>query len=118
MKAWAGGALISAGNGERTRLAGQSGPLAAADVWLIRTDALADPSAAFRTCADGAEREIAARFAISADRRTFELAHVALRYILADRLDCHPRDVRICCDRGGKPRVIGSGSEQLFFNIS
>lgn len=67
---------------------------------------------------DDAERERAARFAFSHNRRRYQAAHAALRLVLAHYLDEDPHALRFERGSHGKPQLVRRFAAGLQFNLS
>lgn len=87
-------------------------------VWRVRTEGVS-PTAALIRSLSAEERARAARFARESDRRSYEISHGALRWILAEHLEEAPDRLRFTAGPWGKPALDGplarSGVE---FNLS
>ena len=64
------------------------------------------------------ECERAARFAFTQDRRHYQIAHAALRLVLAHYLDEDPRALGFERSIYGKPRLVHRQTPHLEFNLS
>ena len=93
-------------------------PTQPTDVWCVRTEGIV-PTPALLTSLSDEEAARAARFALAADRRSYELCHAALRWILGQRLGEAPARLRFVTGPWGKPALdrpfAASGIE---FNLS
>lgn len=67
---------------------------------------------------DEEERERAGRFVFAHDRRRYQVAHAALRLILAHYLDEDPRALRFERGTHGKPRLAHVLTSDLEINLS
>jgi 4'-phosphopantetheinyl transferase len=95
-------------------------PLAADEVHVWRI-ALAPPPAAFARLAarlSPDERRRAARFRFERDRRRFQVAHGALRELLAGYLDDEPERLGFIEGAHGKPVLAQPHGAELRFNLS
>lgn len=90
----------------------------AVDVWRVALDATRPPAAALISELSEAERARAARFATDALRNRWFAAHVALRRILAARLDVPPATISYSTGANGKPQLASPAGTALEFNLS
>ncbi len=84
-------------------------------VWRVEASAQGD---GLEGCLSAEERERTARFAFEADRRLFIARRAALRHVLCRYAGGSPRDIRLTCDAQGKPRLDGTSSIDLRFNVT
>jgi len=76
-------------------------------VWLALDEAELDPDE-FSASLAAEEHERASRYFFPRDRRRYVLRHGILRSLLAERLACSPREVRLRYNEFGKPSLEGS----------
>ncbi|WP_307787400.1 4'-phosphopantetheinyl transferase family protein [Streptomyces musisoli] len=99
-------------------------PPGSLDLWLLRVSDVAT-GILDEAVLDATERRRAAALMHAADRTRFTAAHVALRRLLGSYLRLRPEEIHFgrdtcpCCGGPhGRPTVLGTGRDDLFFSLS
>jgi 4'-phosphopantetheinyl transferase len=85
------------------------------DIWRIILDLSIDPAGSLESVLSRDEIQRAAKFHFPRDRNRFILAHRTLREILAQYLDCDPKQLVFSTNKYGKPSLTDSSFQ---FNLS